>query len=88
MIAKTERELILTKPSAYTSWSAKQVTYLFKANLNFPPKAFCNNQEEIRVEYFFGGASAHKWQHPCVASISCEINTADQEQFESTKVQP
>ena len=43
-------------------------------------------QEEIRVEYFFDGASAYKWQHPCVASISCEINTADQEEFESTKV--
>ena len=26
MIAKTERELILTKPSAYTVWKAKQVT--------------------------------------------------------------
>ena len=26
MIAKTERELILTKPSAYTTWKAKQVT--------------------------------------------------------------
>jgi len=66
MIAKTERELILTKPSAYTSWTAKQ--------------------EEIRVEYFFDGASAYKWQHPCVASISCEINTADQDQFENTKL--
>ena len=27
MIAKTERELILTKPSAYTTWKAKQVTF-------------------------------------------------------------
>ena len=38
------------------------------------------------MEYFFDGASAYKWQHPCVTSISCEINTADQEKFESTKV--
>ena len=27
MIAKSERELILTKPSAYTTWKAKQVTF-------------------------------------------------------------
>ena len=40
------------------------------------------------MEYFFDGASAYKWQHPCVASISCEINTADQDEFENTKVQP
>ena len=38
------------------------------------------------MEYFFDGASAYKWQHPCVASISCEINTADQDEFENTKV--
>ena len=25
MIAKTERELVLTKPSAYTTWKAQQV---------------------------------------------------------------
>ena len=34
MIARTERELVLTKPSAYTTWKAQQV------NLNFPPFCF------------------------------------------------
>ncbi len=41
---------------------------------------------EVRVEYYWHGKSGHKWEHPCVAEIECDVSTTDNTVYDNSSV--